>query len=158
MTNWFRRVGRQIILAASIAAFAGCGSFVAYYDVTGVQTQLCTIQGSTTICDEGRSSFTMTLGVEESDGRWLLFWDNASWDAELQDDGKLRAVRYHEVQNASEACHTVQSEILTLEVTEENVEGIWERESQTEGPATCGNTPAGQKDSISLEGIRAESL
>ena len=88
----------------------------------------------------------------------ILYWDNASWEATSEDDGSFRAVRYHEIQDTTEACHTIQSEILSVAITEDTVEGNWTRESKTDGPATCGEMPAGQKDSISLEGIRAESL
>tara|TARA_B100000683_G_scaffold254942_1_gene274026 strand:+ start:4333 stop:4806 length:474 start_codon:yes stop_codon:yes gene_type:complete len=156
--NWFLRVNKATVLGLMTFLLGGCGSFVAYYDVNGTQDTLCVIQGTSTICEDGRSAFTMTLGVEESDGKVILYWDNASWEATSEDDGSFRAVRYHEIQDTTEACHTIQSEILRVALTEDTVEGTWVRESQTDGPATCGEMPAGQKDSISLEGVRAESL
>ena len=156
--NWFLRVNKRIFSVLLVALWGGCGSFVAYYDVTGTQETLCTIQGTSTICEEGRAAFTMTLGVEELEDKVILYWDNASWEATSEDDGSFRAVRYHEIQDTTEACHTIQSEILSVAITEDTVEGNWTRESKTDGPATCGEMPAGQKDSISLEGIRAESL
>ena len=156
--NWFQPASSVLLAAFLALPLSGCGSFVAYYDVTGTQDTLCTIQGTNTICEEGRSAFTMTLGVEDNNGQITLYWDNASWIATTEDDGSYRAVRYHEIQDTTEACHTIQSEILSLEIGEDTVSGTWQRESQTDGPATCGEMPAGQKDAITLEGVRAESL
>ena len=156
--KWFLRVNSIAVFGIFLTLMGGCGSFVAYYDVTGTQDTLCTIQGSNTICEDGRAAFTMTLGVEEQDGAVVLYWDNASWSATLEEEGSFRAVRYHEIQDTTEACHTIQSEILLIEITEDEVTGMWTRESQTDGPATCGEMPAGQKDAISLKGVRAETL
>ena len=103
-------------------------------------------------------TFTMTLGVEELEDRVLIYWDDSTWEATVKDGNTFEAFRYHEIQDSKEACHTAQSEVLELEITEDRVKGTWRRENRTEGPKVCGDTPTGQKDEVTLSGMRSQSL
>ena len=158
MKKWFLDVSRYFTGLILVLGLSGCGSFIAYYDVTGAQSTKCTIQGTSVICSEGNLSFTMTLGAEEFENHFLIYWDDSTWEATLKEGNKFEAFRFHEIQDSKEACHTIQSEILELEITPDRVKGTWQRESRTEGPKVCGDTPTGEKDEITLSGMRVQSL
>ena len=87
-----------------------------------------------------------------------IYWDDSTWEATVKDGNTFEAFRYHEIQDSKEACHTAQSEVLELEITEDRVKGTWRRENRTEGPKVCGDTPTGQKDEVTLSGMRSQSL
>ena len=158
MKKWFLDASQHLTILMFILSFSGCGSFIAYYDVTGAQSTKCSIQGSSVICNEGYLNFTMTLGVEEFKDHFLVYWDDSTWEATLKEGNTFEAFRFHEIQDSKEACHTIQSEILELEITPDRVKGTWQRESRTEGPKVCGDTPTGEKDEIILSGMRVQSL
>ena len=63
----------------------------------------------------------MTLGVEELEDRVLIYWDDSTWQATVKEGNTFEAFRYHEIQDSKEACHTAQSEVLELEITEDRV-------------------------------------
>lgn len=156
--KWFLDFRKHILSLCMLGFFPSCGSYITYYDVNGTQSTKCSIQGSSTICDEGHLAFTMTLGIEELEDHILIYWDDSTWEGEKVEGNIFRAFRYHEIQDSKEACHTAQSEILELDFGEDSVEGIWQRESRTEGPQVCGDTPTGAKDEITLSGYRVQSL
>ena len=153
--KWFLDVRKSLFSICLLAFLPGCGTYIAYYDVNGTQSTKCTIQGSSTICDDGHLAFTMTLGIEEHENHILIHWDDSTWEGENIEGSIFRAFRYHEIQDSKEACHTAQSEILELELGTDTVTGTWQRESRTEGPQVCGDTPTGEKDEITLSGYKA---
>ena len=158
MKKWFLDASKHLAIFTAILGLSGCGTFIAYYDVTGTQSTKCNLQGTSIICNEGHLTFTMTLGVEEFETHVLIYWDDSTWEAVPQEDNTFQAIRYHEIQDSKETCHTAQAEILELEISEDRVKGIWRRESRTEGPKVCGDTPTGEKDEITLSGMRVQSL
>ncbi|HEY1097964.1 MAG TPA: hypothetical protein VGF99_03510 [Myxococcota bacterium] len=156
---------RWCVLA--LVVLAGCGGAndgldrLHFFDVQRARTEECTIRSNGEFCVEPEQfdpPVSQVWSIDRRSADTLLVVDEEVWVLDAQPDGAdpyrdpWTASRYAEISDGGTGCVTTRTTELEFAFDDDVIAGTVAFRSVVEGPAACGDTPAGERTLDSISG------
>ncbi len=149
---------KRVLLAVAALSMAGCGvagsDGIIFYESVRARSEECTIRSNGEFCvepDQFDPPVTEVWGVHVRSDATLLYLDEVVWVMDAQADGAdpfadpHTTTRSSTQSDGSSGCTTTRVETITFVADGTALTGTVTARTVLEGPATCGDTPVGER-------------
>lgn len=139
-----------------VTALCGC-SDTTLYQVTMTMVLRCEIRPNGEFCGDPAPPTTQLFVVEHKAGHTRVYFDEEAWIAEGE-VGELLVTKAHSVTREPGPCTTSSQRELRFQEESLSFTGTLSTSTRIEGPDSCGETPRGTRDVLSLTGYETDQL
>ncbi|MFZ9886725.1 MAG: hypothetical protein ACO3JL_04405 [Myxococcota bacterium] len=134
----------------------GC-SDTTLYEVTMTMVLRCDIRPNGEFCGDPSPPVNQTFVVEHQQGNTLVYFDEEAWVAQGE-EGELLVTKVTAVTREPGPCTTSSRRELRFQEEASSLTGTLSTSTRIEGPDSCGETPRGTREVISLTGYISDRL
>lgn len=129
---------------------SGC-SDTTLYEVTMTMVLRCEVRPNGEFCGDPVSPSTQIFVVKHQADSTLVYFDDEAWVVEGE-EGELLVIKEQSVTREPGPCTTSSRRELRFQEVSSSFTGTLSTSTRIEGPDSCGETPRGTREVVSLTG------